>query len=172
MKIRIPRTKKGGFTLIELLLVIVIIMILAGLVIMAAGNIQKKGMRERARTELQAIAAALESYKIDNGSYPVFTNGDPTIPDQVPGDNAQLRQALHPDEPGTKVYFEFPQNMDNVDGVPTADTSITDPFGFNYGYFYSTDAQEMVDAGGVPGFPILWSMGGQQENANQFIFAE
>jgi len=171
MKIRIPRTKKGGFTLIELLLVIVIIMILAGLVLMAAGNIQKKGMRERARTELQAMAAALESYKIDNGSYPDFTNGDPTTL-ELPEDNEELRQALHPEEPGTKVYFEFPQNMDNVDGVPTADTSITDPFGFNYGYFYSTDAQEMVDAGGVPGFPILWSMGGQQTNTNQFIFAE
>jgi len=166
MKIRIPRNK-SAFTLIELLLTIVIIMILAGLVIMTAGNIQKKGLRDRAKTELQAIAAALESYKIDNGTYPILQNGDPTGT-AVPGGNAELRQALHPDTAGEKVYFEFPENMGGTDETD----DLTDPFGYNIGYYFSTNAQEMVDVDGTPGFPVIWSMGGQRTNTSQFIFAD
>lgn len=166
---KIPRTppRNQAFTLVELLVVIVIILILAGLVIQVSGAIQRKAYRERARTEMQAMASALENYKIDYGTYPILTDADPTSL-SVPPDNSDLRQALQPQDPNEKVYFEFPNNM----GGTNETDPILDPFGYPYGYFFSTDDAEMTAAGGTPGFFMLWSNGGQQETTNQMIFVE
>jgi prepilin-type N-terminal cleavage/methylation domain-containing protein len=60
----------SGFTLIELIVVIAIIIILAGLVLSTVGYVQKKGARARAETEIAAMSAACESYKVDTGIYP------------------------------------------------------------------------------------------------------
>jgi len=62
---------KDGFTLIELLTVISIIAILAGLVLSTASYIQKKAATSRAQAEIKGIEAACESYKADNGIYPI-----------------------------------------------------------------------------------------------------
>ena len=62
---------KPGFTLIELLTVISIIIVLAGLVIGTAGYIQQKAARARAQAEIVAISSACESYKAENGAYPM-----------------------------------------------------------------------------------------------------
>jgi len=62
--------RRGGFTLIELLTVMTIIAILAGLILSIAGYANKQGALSRARAEIQAISAACESYKADNGTYP------------------------------------------------------------------------------------------------------
>src|SRR5438128_9615405 len=81
--IRLPRRSaaKAGhssffiqkaFTLIELIVVVGLILILAGLVLSTAGYARKKGARSRAETEIAAMAAALESYKSDNGVYPAY----------------------------------------------------------------------------------------------------
>src|SRR5438552_4901744 len=59
-----------GFTLIELVVVVGLILILTGLVLSTVGYARKKGARARAETEIAAMAAALESYKADNASYP------------------------------------------------------------------------------------------------------
>src|SRR5438477_7884990 len=60
---------EGAMTIIELLVVIIIIFILAGLVLSISSYVQNKGKRARAETEIAAMAAALESYKADNGIY-------------------------------------------------------------------------------------------------------
>jgi type II secretory pathway pseudopilin PulG len=62
---------RGAFTLIELIVVIAIIIILAGLILSTVGYVQKKGARSRAETEIAAMSAACESYKADNGIYPL-----------------------------------------------------------------------------------------------------
>jgi len=59
-----------GFTLIELVVVFGLIIVLSGLVLSTVGYVRKKGARARAETEIAAMAAALESYKADNASYP------------------------------------------------------------------------------------------------------
>src|SRR6058998_3012423 len=59
-----------GFTLIELVVVFGLILVLSGLVLSTVGYVRKKGARARAETEIAAMAAALESYKSDNGIYP------------------------------------------------------------------------------------------------------
>jgi prepilin-type N-terminal cleavage/methylation domain-containing protein len=77
-----------AFTLIELLTVMAIIAILAGLILSISGFAQKKAALSRAQAEIQAISAACESYKADNGTYPhqpLATSGtinftNPTIP--------------------------------------------------------------------------------------------
>ncbi len=66
--VRFP--KRPAFTLIELLTVMTIIAILAGLVLSISGMVNKKGALARAQSEIQAISAACESYKADNGTYP------------------------------------------------------------------------------------------------------
>jgi general secretion pathway protein G len=60
----------SSFTLIELLVVMVIIAILAALTLAAYTGVFKTAARARARSEITAISAALESYKTDNGVYP------------------------------------------------------------------------------------------------------
>jgi prepilin-type N-terminal cleavage/methylation domain-containing protein len=66
----------SAFTVIELMVVIAIIAALAALILGTASYAQKRSARSRAESEIAAIAAALESYKADNGGYPKG-NADP-----------------------------------------------------------------------------------------------
>jgi prepilin-type N-terminal cleavage/methylation domain-containing protein len=75
------RSRGNSFTLIELLVVIAIIGILAALTLSAAEAVMNRAARGRASAEIQAISAALESYKSDNGIYP-WTNS--AYPASVP----------------------------------------------------------------------------------------
>lgn len=144
-----------GFTLIELLVVIAIIAILAGLVLSTAGYIQKKGARARAEAEIAALGAALESYKADNGDYPILSNGNPfpSSGTAVPGDNNILLDSLMPPVgSNSKVYFEFNKNQTN------GSRNIVDPFGEPYGYAYTGS-----------NFPVIWSRSGSSVT-NQWIY--
>src|SRR5688572_25634732 len=67
--------RRGGFTLIEVLVVIVVIAILATLV---APNIFRNVSDARtatARTQIESFGAALDSYRLDNGTYPTTQQG-------------------------------------------------------------------------------------------------
>lgn len=122
-----PPSRASAFTLVELLVVIAIIGILASMVLAAAGFAQKKGARSRAEAEIAAIGAALESYKVDNGDYPLNTN----VNSNNPTANANLVTALMPTNAGGgKVYFEFKAKA-------LANGSYLDPFGYPYGYNYT-----------------------------------
>jgi len=178
---------KAGFTLIELLTVISIIAVLTALSLSGAGFIQKKGARSRAQSEIKALEAACESYKADNGSYPMATgttdqvaatrnqvaaNGDynPTLPiyknsslylyGQLSGDTAYTGQVAT----GARVYMEFKPSMLGITttGSPISATnkvtSINDPFGFSYGYSTASTTTSGVD-GYNPTFD-LWSTAG------------
>ena len=79
----------AAFTLIELLVVMTIILILVGVILAAAGYVEKKGASSRTETEIAALSAALESYKTDNGIYP----RDSATTDQL---NAQSQSNYDP----------------------------------------------------------------------------
>lgn len=64
-----------GFTLIEMIVVIAIIAVLAALV--APNVFQNVGdaRRNAARSQIEMLGLALESYRLDNGSYPSVDQG-------------------------------------------------------------------------------------------------
>ena len=66
-----PKKFGPGFTLIELLTVISVIAVLSALILGTAGYIQRKAATSRAQSEIKAMEAACESYKADNGTYPM-----------------------------------------------------------------------------------------------------
>ena len=70
------RTSRArGFTLIEILVVMVVIAVLAGLV---APNVFKHVGTARsvtARSQIEMLGAALDSYRLDNARYPTTTQG-------------------------------------------------------------------------------------------------
>src|SRR5207237_5089386 len=53
-----------------LLMIIIMLLMMAGIILSISSYVQNKGARARAETEIAAMAAALESYKADNGIYP------------------------------------------------------------------------------------------------------
>lgn len=128
-----------AFTLIELLVVVAIIAILAALTLSTLGYVNRKGAESRATTEVAALSAAIESFKLDTGAYP--------------SNVASLYTNLCPTAPGSKVYFEpTPQMlMTNSSGV-----QFVDPWANPYGYSNSTN------------YFSLWSTAGST-NTNNWI---
>jgi type II secretion system protein G len=137
------RRHPEGFTLLELMVVISVIAILAGLVLSAAGYVQKKGARSRAEAEVASVSAALENYKADNGDYPTNSSNN-----ALSGNNTNLVASLMPTN-GGKVYFEFRTN--SLD----PNNNFLDPFGTPYSYQYPGDTNKN---GG--NFYDLWSTAG------------
>lgn len=61
---------KKGFTLIELLIVVAIIAILAAIAVPNFLEAQTRSKVSRAKADLRSLVVALESYAVDNNSYP------------------------------------------------------------------------------------------------------
>ena len=112
----------AAFTLIEMMAVMVIIALLAGIVIGTAGYIQRKAATARAEAEIHAMEMALESYKNDNGGYPIAT----VI--------AAVYTAL---AGGPKIYMSFKADQLSISG---STTNIIDPFGTAYNYTCNASA--------------------------------
>lgn len=64
-------TEIKGFTLIELLIVVAIIAILAAIAIPNFLMAQVRAKVSRAHAELRSLATAIESYRVDQSSYPI-----------------------------------------------------------------------------------------------------
>lgn len=63
--------KRSGFTLIELLIVVAIIAILAAIAVPNFLEAQTRSKASRAKSDLRTIVTALESYAVDNNTYPI-----------------------------------------------------------------------------------------------------
>ena len=64
-----------GFTLIELLVVIIVLALLAGLVGPQIVGHVSEAKSATARTQIELLGVALDSYRLDNGSYPTTEQG-------------------------------------------------------------------------------------------------
>ena len=66
---------RRGFTLIEIMVVIVVIAIIAAMVAPAVFKNVGEAKRTSAIAQMETLAAALQSYKLDNGRYPSTEQG-------------------------------------------------------------------------------------------------
>ncbi|MDR3389165.1 MAG: type II secretion system major pseudopilin GspG [Rudaea sp.] len=69
------RTSSKGFTLIEILVVVVILGILAAIVVPRVMEHPGEARQVRAKQDIQAIVTALNTYKLDNYTYPSTEQG-------------------------------------------------------------------------------------------------
>ena len=146
---RHSRRAGGAFTLIELLVVIAIIAILAALTLSTLGYVNKKGAESRARAEVAALSAAIESYKLDFGAYP---SNSAVLYRELTG-TATAAGGVNTN----KVYFEpTPSMVTNMSTGP-----FLDPWGSAYQYGTGAQATNNV------GFFDLWtSNNAPQDPAN------
>jgi len=182
----------NAFTLIELVVVVGLILVLTGLVLSTVGYARKKGARARAETA--AMAAALESYKADNGVYPSNsvtnnldprTNGDPGttaysfasqyLYGELSGDR-NFNYIIDPSEQGNRSYFAFKSTPPSADGTSNSGMlSITrsgSTYTVNYirdpfGNSYGYSTAQAANPGGSTGYnPTfdLWSTSGLTTN--------
>lgn len=70
-----PKRIRRGFTLIELLVVIVILAILAAVVIQRVTHRTEDARISKAIADVKALDDALETYKLDTGTYPTSDQG-------------------------------------------------------------------------------------------------
>jgi len=182
------QNRLASFTLIEMLTVIAIIAVLVALALDAGSSVMNKGRRSRAASEIQAMTAASEGYKTDNGTYP-YTNAATAF--AMSGSTLLTNSAAAPyfsttldgtstayqktsqvlylalsgqtnftanPAPGSKIYMSFKQNQ------------VGDPTGaltgasyvkdpWGYSYGYSIGTAASYPYNGT-GFFDLWSTGG------------
>ncbi len=118
-----------AFTLVELMTVLFIIMVLSGLIVGGSKYALTKAARSRAEAEVAAMENALESFKADNGYYPM---GDGSA-----DSSTNIYNAL---AVGPKTYMTFRANQLHPS---LTFTNIADPFGANY-YYLSPGATNTV----------------------------
>jgi type II secretion system protein G len=127
--------------LIELLVVIAIIAMLAALTLGTLGYVNKKGAESRARAEVAALSAAIDSYKLEFGSYPASNNLYTELTGQGPTNT-------------TRIFFE------PTAGIAT-NNQFVDPWGIPYRY--STNPTNNV------GFFDLWTEANEGTNEARWI---
>ena len=101
----------AGFTLIELLVVIAVLGLLAGLVGPRIVGHVSEARSTTARTQIDLIGVALDSYRLDNGSYPTTEQGLAALRERptrepLPANwrGPYLRKAV-PDDPWGRPYL-------------------------------------------------------------------
>lgn len=134
----------SAFTLVELLATVAVIVVVAGLTLGTLGYVNRKGAEGRAKAEVAALAAAIDSYKLDHGAYP------------APAD--LFKELTAQGEVNTdKVYFEpkgsIAQNMTNG--------PFLDPWGTPYNY-RTNDLRNV-------GFFDLWSVPPNAQSEMEWI---
>jgi prepilin-type N-terminal cleavage/methylation domain-containing protein len=146
--------RPGAFTLLELLVVVAIIAILAGLTLGTMGYVNRKGAESRARAEIAAIAVAIDSYKLDLGSYPPAptnaTNAPTELYKELTGQGT-----INTD----KIYIEATPGL----VTNTAEGPFIDPWGTPYRYSTNPATIENV------GFYDLWTSNNAPTNRALWI---
>ncbi|MFH1742134.1 MAG: prepilin-type N-terminal cleavage/methylation domain-containing protein [bacterium] len=126
-----------GFTLIELLIVVAIIGILAAIAVPNFLNAQVRAKVSRAQAEEKQLQTALESFFLDNSSYPPLTNMDRTISNNYknnPGNLDSARIEIGRGARARRMYLTTP--ISYMSSIPF------EPFrggGNDYSYLYGSN---------------------------------
>jgi general secretion pathway protein G len=109
---------RKGFTLIELLVVMVILGMLAALVGPQIFGKVGKGKQSAARTQIEMLGQALDSYRLDTGKYPTTSEGLnalSTNPGAQGWSGPYLKKAV-PNDPWQKPYqYQSPGSHGDYD---------------------------------------------------------
>jgi general secretion pathway protein G len=100
------RINRKGFTLIELLVVMVILAMLAAIVGPKLFTKVGKGKQSAAKTQIEMLGQALDSYRLDTGHYPTTSEGLAALETNSGAagwDGPYLKKAL-PNDPWGKPY--------------------------------------------------------------------
>lgn len=111
-----------GFTLIEVMVVIVVITLLATLVAPNIFHNLSTAKVGTARSQMEMLAAALDAYRLDNGTYPTTQQGlgalwsEPTSPPVPRSWNGPYTRKPPPLDPwGSPYVYRFP-GQENKNG--------------------------------------------------------
>ena len=106
---RVPGVARRAFTLLEVLVVIVVIAVLATFVAPNLFRNVDDAKVATARAQIESLATALDSYRLDHGRYPSTAQGlgalwqKPTIDPPANWTEPYLRKAV-PDDPWGRPY--------------------------------------------------------------------
>ncbi|MCG3148654.1 MAG: hypothetical protein PCFJNLEI_02099 [Verrucomicrobiae bacterium] len=133
------RQPQQAFTLIEILAVVGVIAILTGLLIMATGHMNRKAQFQRTRSFLCAIETALETYKSDNGTYPLtglehfsLTGGALNHGEVQKSNSGRLYRALSGAGGGSKYMRFLPSQLATDSSIGTY---LIDGYGMPLNYY-------------------------------------
>jgi general secretion pathway protein G len=131
----------------ELMAVVAIIAIIASLTLGTLGYVNRKGAESRAKSEVAAISAAIDSYKLDFGSYPPANTT--TLYRELTGQGTVNN---------SKVFIEPTPGMVLTNGGVV---SFADPWGTPYNY--RNPGTDNI------GFFDLWTTAGGKTDTTQWI---
>lgn len=107
--------RRGGFTLIEIMVVVAVIAVLGALVAPNVFRHLGAAKEATARAQMEAIGAALDSYRLDNGRYPTTEQGlealwEPPTRPPVPQNwrGPYLQKAIPLDPWGNPYVYQSP----------------------------------------------------------------
>jgi prepilin-type N-terminal cleavage/methylation domain-containing protein len=161
------RDARRAFTLIELLTVMAIIGILAGITFGVVKGVQERSAIGQAKSELAAIAQALESYKRQYGDYPQSGTGN-ALPASTSVSSSDAQYVVFNALAGKlgpkgalidgRAFVELgklsllssaPLDQPSASGVGAVSNAFIDPWGRLYLYAYK--ANNLVAAGATAG---------------------
>ncbi len=92
-------TRRSGFTLLEVMLVLVIIAAIAGIAVVNLGSFQNRAFERVAKADISTLKSALESYRLEIGSYPQQLNDLHEQPSDLPDPTKWLQLRKDPIKP-------------------------------------------------------------------------
>ena len=138
LKSAAARLRRGerGFTLVELLVVMVILGLLAALVVPAYLGRERKARTQAARTQIELLGTALDTFRLDVGRYPSSQEGLNALQEGrgIPGwDGPYLKKGVPADPWGRPFVYvspgehgEYDLYTYGADGAPGGDGDARD----------------------------------------------